>query len=236
MGELGRVAWGAARLEKTAFLCWEARYGLRQGLALLLAVSLLVGLVDATAWTYCRLGQPSLRAQRGRQVARLDEWLQQSPLPLDVQRELIRNVEAWFDLQTELEGLPRPLGRQASCTVRGLQRAISAPYRRLATWLPYSLLVLAVARALGGRAGLPQMLGTGALYVVPHALGVLRPVPYLGPLLGLIGSIWGAAIYVRATAVANDLDGWRAFLACVLPALAGVTLALMVLSVVVVAL
>ncbi len=225
------MAWGAARLEPGAIERWRARHGLAGGLALLVAVSLLVGSVDAAVWADARLHRPAPWNRRTQVLDTLDWWLSRSPLPPDAQHELARNTAAWLDLQTELDGLPRPLGREAGYLVQGLGRALSTPYRRLAVWLPYSLLVLALSRALGGRASLPEMLGTSALYVAPHLLDLVGTISGLSTPIGLITFWWGAAIYVKATRVASGLDGAQAFIAAVAPAMAIVTLGVMVLAV-----
>jgi hypothetical protein len=226
MRELASIAWQAARLEREAFLRLEGRRSLLAGLALLFAVSLLVASVDAAAWTRARLEPQALWASRERLLGDLSELLWRSPLPPDVGPEVTRNLAAWFELQRQLQALPRPLGRQASVMLQGLGRVVLAPYRRLAVWLPYSLIVFALAKALGGRASLPQMLGACAFYVVPHLLQLLRPLPVIGPLAGWVALGWGAAIYVKATAVTNDLGTPQALLAAAMPALAALTVAL----------
>ena len=144
---------------------------------------------------------------------------------------MTRNIVAGLDWLDQWQRLPRPLGRQASDLLQGLQRAISAPYRRLAIWLPYTLLVFALARALGGRATLQGMLGASALYVLPHLLDPLRGLPLWGPLVGLVTFSWGVAIYVKAIAVVNELDLGRTLLAALLPALIALTMALLLLRI-----
>lgn len=229
-GKLWLAMRGALHLDGPALRRWQDLPGsLGWGLALLLAVSLLVSAAQAAGSN----GAQRPVAERERQqeaVESLADTLSQSPLSTDAQYEVTSNLAAWLGLRHELEGLPRPLGRQVSRTWLDMQRALALPYRRLALWLPYSLLVLAVARALGGRGTLTGLLSVSALYVVPHLLDILRPLPILGPLLGMAAFVWGAAIYVRATAVVNDLDTPRALLAVALPGLVVVTLGLVLLA------
>lgn len=144
---------------------------------------------------------------------------------------MARNLSSWLELQNDLDAAPRPLGRPAGLALAGLQRAVAAPYRRLALWFPYTLIVFALAKALGGRAGLAEMLGATALSAVPHLLDLLRPLPWLGPIAALAGAAWGAAIYVRATAVSNGLGTAQALLAAALPALAALTAAMGALAI-----
>ena len=228
---LWAAASSAARLDDEGLRRWKARPGnLAWGLALLALVSFLGALGGMVASTSPPPTGPTAWERQEALVASVQSTLARSPLPIDAQHELVRNLAAWLDLRRELDGLPRPLGRQASHVWQGLAHAFSAPYRRLALWLPYSLMVLATARALGGRALLTEMLGTTALYVVPHLLDVLHGVPVLGPFLGLIALAWGALVYLKATMIANELDAPRAVLAAVLPGLVAITLALVLLS------
>ena len=225
-GDLWRTLWGAARLKAPAIRRWQAQGGVGWSLGLFFAVWSIVGLVGAAAATHAQFLAPPVWQRQEQAAASLAGWLERSPLPPDVPRTLGRTVVAWLDLEAELAGLPRPLGRPASTVVGGLQEAVAAPYRRLAAWLPYTLLVLGVARALGGRATLQGMVAAAGLSALPHLLQALAPLPGVGPLFSLLAGVWGAAVYVKATAVAHDLDLARALLAVALPALAALTAAL----------
>jgi hypothetical protein len=85
-------------------------------------------------------------------------------------------------------------------------------------WLFYGALVLFAVNALGGSVKMRDFYGTVALYVVPGLLGILSPVRCIGGLLGLVGLIWGIVIYVKATSVVSGLDGGRATVAVLAPA------------------
>ncbi|MDI7274743.1 MAG: YIP1 family protein [Anaerolineae bacterium] len=225
------IAWGAARREPGAFVRWRSSAGLAGGLAVLLAVSLFVASADAVIWTRSHLELRTLCSSRDQLVERLCDELSYSPFPTDLQQSLTTNLAALLELQSRLEALPRPLGHQGSWMLQGASRALSAPYRRLAVWLPYSLIVFALARALGSRAGLPQVLGASALYVLPHILDPLRLLPGPGPAIVPLTTIWGAAIYARAIQVASGLDAPRALLAVLLPTLVAVTVSVGAVSV-----
>jgi len=109
-------------------------------------------------------------------------------------------------------------------SLRSLGAFLSLPFGRLAGWIGYAMWVLLVAKLLGGRATVAQMLGATALYVAPHALDILSSVPCLGLVIGMVTTVWGIAIYVKAVAVANEFSISRAIAATVVPALAGATL------------
>ena len=56
-----------------------------------------------------------------------------------------------------------------------------------------------------------------SLYIIPGLLAVLRPVPCLGSLLALIGTIWSIVVYIKAVSIATDLDAGRSILAVLAP-------------------
>ncbi len=231
MGTALAVAWDALRFDASAVCRWSARRtALAWGLALLALVSLLGGLADGAAHAQACLHRPPSGAAERQRVEALASWLARTPLPVDAQSALAADVAALLELQGELAALPRPSGRDASCALQGLQRAAAAPYRRLAAWLPYTLAVFAVARALGSRAGLAQTLAASSLYALPHLLDVLRVAPGWGTLAGVVLLLWGAAIYLLAVAAVTRLGGARALLAVGLPGAAAVTLAVVLLA------
>ena len=98
----------------------------------------------------------------------------------------------------------------------------------------FSLIVFIVAKLLGGKATVQEMLGTTALYMVPHVAGILSPIPYLNTVALVIATVWGIAIYVKATAVANQLDTGRALLAVFLPVLVPMFLAMVLFTLVII--
>lgn len=232
MAAMRAAAWGALRLDAAHIRRWAARpRALAWGLALVFAASLLGGLADGAAHaSACLRARPPRAAERGA-VEVLADQLSRSPLPPDAQRTLVGNLAAALELRGELAALPRPLGREAGCTLEGLQRAAAAPYRRLAVWLPYTLAVYAVARALGGRAGLAELLAASSLHALPHLLGFLQAAPGCGRAIGAALSLWAAAIYLRAVAASSRLGAARALLAVLLPGLAALTLVAILLGV-----
>ena len=197
---------------------------------MLVAVSLLSGATQAAA-TLMAGGPAARRAQREAQVAGWRERLRYAPITPDAQREVVRHLQAWADLQSDLERLPRPLGRQGSAVVAAVQQTVGTPYRWLALWLPYSLIAFALARALGGRASLAAMLAATALCALPHLLDPLALLPGLGTLLGPVLAYWGIAVYVRAVQVSHGLDLPRALIAALAPGLAAVIMVLGALAV-----
>jgi len=128
----------------------------------------------------------------------------------------------------EIERLPTQAGayaRPIARVLRWLGATIATPFGNgfLALLLLGGLLVHLSSSWLGGRAGIAQMLGLGALGFVPRLLdpissllrlaGNLSGVGAFGAVEGLIGLVvlvWGIAIYVKATAIAQQFSYARA--------------------------
>jgi hypothetical protein len=91
---------------------------------------------------------------------------------------------------------------------------LTSPIGFLAAIIPFTLLVLLIARLLGGNASLSGMLGCTLLAVTPHLLDpigiVLGAIPLCGGCLsgivGLITFVWSIVIYVVAVAVASGFS------------------------------
>ncbi len=129
-------------------------------------------------------------------------------------------------IATGIQKLPTALPRPVAQAAQALGRWLSQPFTSaglpltsavLATWLGYGIWVMLVARLLGGRATLHGFFGATAYFAAPHLLAVFDRVPVAGPILSVVGAIWGLAIYVVATAVSQRLTLSRALLAVVLP-------------------
>lgn len=73
------------------------------------------------------------------------------------------------------------------------------------------------ARMLGGRGSLLSYLSASSLSTLPHLLGAFGFIPCLGPLLGLIASIWGLVMQTRAVELTHGLSRERALVAVLLP-------------------
>lgn len=171
-------------------------------------------------------------------------------VPTELYDFIMRQIESGFDLARNIMALPTALPQPIPRILEALGAWLSTPFARLGAWLTYSLWVLLFARLfLGGIGGLRGFLAATALFSVPNLLSVLLPLPCVGPLLGLIGTFWGWAVYTKGTAVAQgwvteqvgadglvvgeDVQWSRAILAVILPA---VLLILLVGTIVVAAL
>ena len=111
--------------------------------------------------------------------------------------------------------LPRGIGGFFQAVGGWLTRSLVA----LGGWLFYGALVLIAVNLLGGTAKLPDFLGMVSLYAVPGLLALLAPLHVCLGIFALIGAIWSIVVYIKATAVASGLDGGRAVLAVLAPAI-----------------
>lgn len=149
---------------------------------------------------------------------------------------IVRQIEGGFDIARNIMALPAALPQPIPHLLEVLGVWLSTPFARLGAWLGYSLWVLLFARLfMGGVGGLRGFLAATALYSVPNMLAILSPLPCVGPLLALIGTFWGWAVYAKGTAVSQgwvteqvgadgvvvgeDVQWSRAILAMILPAI-----------------
>lgn len=230
------TAWQVLRLRPEGFRRWVACRTLAEALALLVAISLLIGATQTAASLMVVQRPAAVRAERLAGVAVLQERLSYLPLLPDVRYEVARNLEAVFEFLSDLEALPQPLGRAGSAVVRTLQHGLDSPYQSLALWLPYSLAVLACARAIGGCGSIADMLNAGALCALPWLFSPLALLPAIGVCVPPLLLCWSVAIYVRSVQVSQNLGLPQALLATFLPGAVGVTGVLIVLATLLVAL
>ena len=235
MKELLQFAWDALLFKDEAYTQHAARADvLKRGLTLLVLATLLAGSLPFIVDVIGDLRLGSVEAQRREAEQSIQELVtSMAPLrdlfgmPPGFEREMLAGLRTGMEIGFSIAELPTPLPRPLGQLLQNLGAFLSLPFSRLAGWIGYALWVLLIAKFLDGKATLSQMLGTTALYAVPHVLGILSFVPCLEAVLGLAATVWGIAIYVKAVAVANDFSIGRAIAATVVPALVGAGLALM---------
>lgn len=134
----------------------------------------------------------------------------------------------------ELDRLPPragEAGRPIAAILNYVGNTLATPFRwEMAGWMLFAGLVIHfAARLLGGRAGIAQMLGLTSLAAAPQIFSAVTSLltlvlltsgagalGLLNSLLGLVIGVWSAAIYIKATAVAQNFSVWRAIVAIVL--------------------
>ncbi len=238
MKELLQFAWDTLLLKDEAYTQHVARADvLKRGLTLLVLATLLAGVLPLIVNVIGDLRPISAQRQEAEQSIReittsMDPLRDLFGMPPGFEQDFITGLQGGMEMGFSIAELPTPLPRPLGQLLQNLGAFLSLPFSRLAGWIGYALWVLLVAKFLDGKATLSQMMGTTALYAVPHVLGILSFVPCLGSLLGLVATVWGIAIYVKAVAVANDFSIGRAIAATVIPALVSAGLALMGLLVI----
>ena len=233
MKELLQLAWDVLLFRDEAYTQHVARTDvLKRGLALLVVATLLAGALSFIINVVGNLRPMSIEAQRQEVEQSLQEFItslrdmrQYSDIPPEFEEQITTYIRAGMEIGFSIEALPTRLPRPVGRVLANLGAFLSLPFSRMASWLGYTIWVLLVAKLLGGRATASQMLGATALYAVPHVLDILGFVSCLGGLLGLVATVWGIAIYVKALAVANDFGIGRAIVATGVPALVGGALA-----------
>lgn len=218
MGSLLSTLGRTLILDDGAFQEWRERPNVfLRGIVLIILISLVAGLVSfgidlATRVTPVNVDQI---------LGPMNQWYEYQSEWFAVDPEFARIWEGTLDVIVPMirdlseVGAPLPKGVVGFFNAFGgwLSRAAAA----IGGWLFYGTLVLLFVNTLGGTARLPEFLGTVALYVIPGLLLLLQPIPCVGWLLALVGTIWSVVVYIKATAVASDLDGGRAILAVFAP-------------------
>ncbi len=228
MKELFRLAWDVLLFKHEAYVQHAGSVDvLKRGLTLLVVATLIAGTLSLIVNVFNGL-RTSAEDQRQEMEQVLQEFItslhtapQYSDMPPEFEEQMTAYMRAIMEMGLDIEGLPTRLPKPVGRILTSLGAFLSLPFTRMASWLGYTIWVLLVAKLLGGRATVSQTLGATALYAVPHVLDILGNVRCIGGLLGLVATVWGIAIYVKALAVANDFDIGRAVVATVVPALVG---------------
>jgi len=216
----------------------------RQGLLILVAVSLIVGLVSSAIGLVNEMQAPSpeeaIREARAGFRRAMEQARVGMNIPPQVEKQIEDYFEAGLDIGLAIAELPLRIPQPAGHILRAIGRFISTPFHWLGGWMFYTLLVAIAAHLLGGRASLQQMLGLTALYALPHLLDIVPPllglIPVAGPALhaftsvviGVGAWVWGVLIYIAATTVASEFDWARGVLAVLAPILLLIILTLVV--------
>lgn len=137
-------------------------------------------------------------------------------------------------VRTAAENVQPPLGSRLSDAVRLGGEWLSSPMVFMADWFLFILVLMLVAKALGGRATLPQHLAAAALATAPAflligsfipplaagmSLSLALAIHALGRVLGLIGIAWCVILLIKTIATAHGFTLWRSTGAIVLTVL-----------------
>lgn len=226
-------------LDDSAYQEWRERPNLFQrGIVLIAIVILIAGLIVFAVNLVNMVRAPDVDKLEAELRQGFEMSYRFNPtmdtLPPEVRKMMDDMVEVVVPMVTDLSQIESPLPRGISGLFQATGAYLSRVLAALAGWLFYGVLVLIAASLLGGSAKLPDFLGMVALYIIPGLLAVLRPVPCLGGLLALVGTIWSIVVYIKAVSVATDLDTGRSILAVLAPVivmfLLGVLLSIMAVA------
>ena len=220
MADLLGTVLRTAILDDSAFQAWQERPNVfLRGIVLLIIVSLVAGLAVFAVNLVAGVTPVD--------VVGIEEGIQQSfdwqyrfnPGFQDpeVQEMMERTFDVIVPMVSELSDIDAPLPKGIAGFFKAFGGWLSRALTAIGGWMLYGSLVLIFVNLLGGSAKLGEFLGTVAVYVVPGLLGLLSPLPCVGPLLVFIAMVWSIVVYIKATSVVGKLDAGRAILAVVAP-------------------
>jgi hypothetical protein len=243
--------WDAARLHTPVYTGLAGRYdAFLQGFLIVLVVSLLAGvpgfvgeIIDGLA--PAPAGETAETSEALREVLEAaGPWMSRLGLSPDTRAAVADEVANAYGLALQVlqevdqlpTRLPRPAGRVLEALGNWLSQPFSSAHLPLAVaslgaWLGYGVWVMLAAKMLGGRGSLHGFFGATALYAVPHVLDLLRWLPFVGALIGVIAYVWGVIIYIKATQASHSLSFERALIAVLAPLALAALLMVGVLSV-----
>jgi hypothetical protein len=207
MSDLISVVVGALTLDRTRLArFYQGERTFQRGLAVLLAVGLIVGLVSATVDFVSGLTSTPASNEIGDVLHTLDYWSETVPYGVDTEslQPAIENLRAGLQIGQDVAGLPTRFPYPLVVALHSLGQWLSYPLAMLGKFLGYTIWVMLAARLLGGRGELSRFLGTAALSSAPFLLLVLERVPCLGPFVGVVAWAWALVILIVTTAVAHD--------------------------------
>jgi hypothetical protein len=221
MGSLFNTLLKTLVLDDEAFHTWRERPNIfLRGIVLIIVVTLVAGLISFGINLVTQV-QP-LNAQEIREaIDQSMEWqLRFNPATSDPEFERIMEqvTDVIVPMVLEISQVPAPLPQGIAGFFTALGSWLNGALGAIGGWLFYGALVLFAVNALGGSAKMRDFYGTVAVYSLPGLLALFSFIPCVGPLLGLVGFIWGIVIYVKATSVVSGLDGGRATVAVLAPA------------------
>ncbi|MCS7038780.1 MAG: YIP1 family protein [Anaerolineae bacterium] len=219
-----RLALDALTLKPEPYRRLAAEPSLRRAVAIVLAVGLLLGLVQALVALPGLVRDPAAEVEaalagfrEGLDSARTGMADQMTPELAAIFDLLDQSIEAFRPYFLRLVAVPAPLPSFVGRFSGWLGDWLSQPFALLAKWLGISIWILLFARLLGGRGGLLPYLAASSLSVIPHLLAAFGPIPCLGDLLTAVGSIWGLVIQYKAVETTQNLSSGRAVAAVLLP-------------------
>jgi hypothetical protein len=126
--------------------------------------------------------------------------------------------------RSEVVKIEPALGERPSRVIRLGGKWLASPLHYAVDWMLFVLLLLLVAKSVGGRATINQHLGAVALSTAPSVLFLFTYAPDMsnvlsapsaaalhltGRILALIGVLWCGALLLKAVGVAHGFGMWK---------------------------
>ena len=236
MGSLLNTLWRSMILDDGAFQDWSERPNVfLRGIVLIILVTLVAEIIVFGVNLVNQVQPVDLTVipeEMNRWYEDQSEWM--PDMDPEFRKFWEGTMDVMFPMFRELSEIDTPLPQGITGFFNAVGSWLARSVAAIGGWLFYGALVLIAVRLLGGRAKLPVFLGTVAVYIVPGLLAILQPIPCVGILLALAGTVWSIIVYMKATSVVTGLDVGRSIVAVVAPFLAIAALSILVFGMIMV--
>ena len=230
MGSLLNTLWKTVILDDGAFQDWSERPNVfLRGIVLIILVTLVAEIIVFGVNLVTQVQPVDLTVipeEMNRWYETQSQWTPE--MGPEFRKFWEGMMDVMFPMMRELSEIEAPLPQGIVGFLNAVGGWLARSVAAIGGWLFYGALVLIAVRLLGGRAKLPVFLGTVAVYIVPGLLAILQPIPCLGILLALVGTVWSIVVYMKATSVVTGLDAGRSIVAVVAPILVITALSILI--------
>ena len=236
MGSLLNTLWRSVILDDGALQDWSERPNVfLRGIVLIILVTLVAEIIVFGVNLVNQVQPVDLTVipeEMNRWYEDQSEWM--PDMDPEFRKFWEGTMDVMFPMFRELSEIDTPLPQGITGFFNAVGSWLARSVAAIGGWLFYGALVLIAVRLLGGRAKLPVFLGTAAVYIVPGLLAIFQPIPCIGILLALVGTVWSIVVYMKATSVVTGLDTGRSIVAVVAPFLAIAALSVLVFGMIMV--
>ena len=236
MGSLLNTLWRSMILDDGALQDWSERPNVfLRGIVLIILVTLVAEIIVFGVNLVNQVQPVDLTVipeEMNRWYEDQSEWM--PDMDPEFRKFWEGTMDVMFPMFRELSEIDTPLPQGITGFFNAVGSWLARSVAAIGGWLFYGALVLIAVRLLGGRAKLPVFLGTAAVYIVPGLLAIFQPIPCIGILLALVGTVWSIVVYMKATSVVTGLDTGRSIVAVVAPFLAIAALSVLVFGMIMV--
>ena len=230
MGSLLNTLWRSVILDDAAFQDWSERPNVfLRGIVLIILVTLVAEIIVFGVNLVNQVQPVDLTIipeEMNRWYETQSQWTPE--MGPEFRKFWEGMMDVMFPMMRDLSEIKAPLPQGIIGFLDAVGGWLARSVAAIGGWLFYGALVLIAVRLLGGKAKLPVFLGTIAVYIVPGLLAILQPIPCLGFVLALVGTVWSIVVYMKATSVVTGLDAGRSIVAVVAPVLVITALSILV--------